>query len=112
MSVTPVAGLASTVTTGGTAVNAAGTNPNGGFITNPASATETLFVNPVGAAGTSASGTSYAITSTHTYTNFGTFPVSVTINSAGGSSAVAQGSAIVTDSPTCTGRVKRTRSRP
>lgn len=55
--VTPVAGLTSTVTTGGTAVNAAGPNPNGGFITNPASAAdqglvtaEDLIINPVGTA--------------------------------------------------------------
>jgi Bacterial Ig-like domain len=49
--------------------------------------------------GTSASGTAYLITADHTYANFGTFPVSVTINSSGGSSAVSQGAAVVADSP-------------
>lgn len=56
--VTPVAGAASEVTTGGTAVVAVnGPVLNGGFIQNPASAAdqglssaEDLIVNPVGAA--------------------------------------------------------------
>ena len=55
--VTPVAGLASVVTTGGTSVIAAGQNPNGGFIQNPSNAAdqglvtaEDLIVNPVGSA--------------------------------------------------------------
>lgn len=55
--VTPVAGLVSQVTTGGTSVIVVSGGPNGGFITNPASATdqglgsaEDLIVNPVGAA--------------------------------------------------------------
>ena len=52
--VTPIAGLVSQVTTGGTAVVAAGPVANGGFIQNPASAAdqglataEDLIVNPV-----------------------------------------------------------------
>lgn len=55
--VTPVAGLASTVVTGGTAVIAAGPVLNGGFIQNPASAAdqgvspaEDLIINPVSSA--------------------------------------------------------------
>lgn len=52
--VTPIPALNSQVTTGGTAVNAFGPNPNGGFLQNPASSTdqggvgpEDLIVNPV-----------------------------------------------------------------
>lgn len=52
--VTPTAGLASSVPTGGTAVVAAGPVQNGGFIMNPASADgqglsvpESLFIDPV-----------------------------------------------------------------
>lgn len=66
--VTPVAGLASQIVTGGTAVIAVGPAPNGGFITNPASATdqglggtETLYVDPVGTALTSGHGTTFAL---------------------------------------------------
>lgn len=54
MAVTPVPALNSEVATGGSAVNAFGPNPNGGFLQNPASATdqaisaaEDLVVNPV-----------------------------------------------------------------
>jgi len=53
--VTPVPCLTSQVATGGTAVNAVGPNPNGGFLQNPFSATdqglgaaEDMIVNPVG----------------------------------------------------------------
>ena len=55
--VTPVAGNASVVTTGGTSVFAALGGINGGFIQNPASAAdqglssaEDLIINPIGAA--------------------------------------------------------------
>lgn len=68
MAVTPLPGLTSTIATGGTAVNAAGPNPNGGFIMNPASAAdqglgspEPLYVNPVDAAGTAGNGNTFAI---------------------------------------------------
>jgi hypothetical protein len=54
--VTPGPGLVSQITTGGSAVKAVGPSPNGGFITNPATATETLFVDPVGLCGTLAAG--------------------------------------------------------
>jgi hypothetical protein len=66
--VTPTAGNASSIVTGGTSVIAALANPNGGFITNPASATETLFVNPVGAAATTASGTTFGLAPGQTWT--------------------------------------------
>lgn len=66
--VTPVAGLTSVVAVGGTPVIAAGPNPNGGFITNPASATdqglsapEPLYIDPVGAAGLAGNGTTFAL---------------------------------------------------
>ena len=68
MSVTPVAGLASQIVTGNTAVDAIGPGPNGGIITNPASAAdqglataEVLWVNPVTTAGIAANGTTFAI---------------------------------------------------
>lgn len=60
--VTPVAGANSVVTTGGTAVIAAGASPNGGFITNPSTATEYLFVDPVSATpGLAAQGTVFGL---------------------------------------------------
>lgn len=59
--VTPVAGNASEVVTAGTAVVAVGANPNGGFITNPATATAYLFVDPVGTAGTTIGGTTFGL---------------------------------------------------
>lgn len=54
MAVTPIAGVASVVTVGGTAVTAVAAGPNGGVITNPLNAAdqnlaaaEPLFVSPV-----------------------------------------------------------------
>lgn len=68
MSVTPVAGLASVVTTGGTPVQVVGPFPNGGFITNPYYATdqgivtaEPLYIDIVGDAGLAANGTTFAL---------------------------------------------------
>lgn len=68
MGVTPVPGLVSTVAVGGAAVTAVGPNPNGGFITNPATAAdqgivtvEPLYINPVATAGTSGNGTTFAL---------------------------------------------------
>ena len=61
MSVTPQAGLNYQIATGGTSVQVVPANPNGGFITNPASATETLFVNPIGAAALAASNTTFGL---------------------------------------------------
>ena len=59
--VTPIAGLASQVVTGGVAVTAVGPNPNGGFITNPSTAAGPIYVNPVGVAVNAANGTNFAI---------------------------------------------------
>lgn len=67
--VTPVAGLASVTPVGGGPVVAAGPIANGGFLTNPASATdqglsapESIYVDPTGAAaGTAANGTTFEI---------------------------------------------------
>jgi hypothetical protein len=68
MAVTPISGLASVVTVGGTPVIAVGANLNGGVITNPYTATdqgigtaEPLYVNPVGAASTSGNGSTFAL---------------------------------------------------
>lgn len=59
----PAGGLTHTVAVGGTAVNAFGISPaGGGYITNPFGASESLFVDPVNPAGTSAPGT-YGTTS-------------------------------------------------
>lgn len=67
--VTPVALLTSVVTTGGTAVQVAPGNVNGGFITNPVDAAdqgiptaEPLFVSPVSATPGSASGDGNGVT--------------------------------------------------
>lgn len=67
-SVTPIPGVASVVSVGGSSVLAIAANPNGGIITNPYTATdqglsvaETLYVNPVSYASTSANGTTFAL---------------------------------------------------
>lgn len=56
------------MTTGGTAVTVVPTGPNGGFITNPLSATdqgiataEVLYVNPVSGATLNGNGTTFAL---------------------------------------------------
>lgn len=70
MSVVPQAGAASIVAIGSTAVTAVTAVPagvGGGFITNPLSdanqgvTAEVLYVNPVGAAGVAANGTTFAL---------------------------------------------------
>lgn len=68
MSVTPIPGAVSVVTTGATAVNAVLANPNGGFITNPVTAAdqglataEALYVNAVTAATLAGNGTTFAL---------------------------------------------------
>lgn len=68
MVVTPQAGVASVITTGGTAVVAVNANPNGGIITNPLLATdqnigtaEVLYVNAVTTAIAGAYGTTFAL---------------------------------------------------
>src|SRR5580693_6675172 len=65
--VTPQPGLVSEVATGGDAVTVVPGGPNGGFITNPANASdqgvpvEDLFVNPVNAAGVVGNDTTFRI---------------------------------------------------
>lgn len=73
--VTPTAGLVSQVATGGTPVTVFPAGINGGFIQNPASATdqglgatEPLYVNAVGAAGTAGNGTTFALAAGQTWT--------------------------------------------
>lgn len=68
MSVTPIAGIASTVAVGGTPVTAVGPNPNGGIIVNPYSAAdqglvtaEILYVDPVNPPGLAGFGTTFAL---------------------------------------------------
>jgi hypothetical protein len=61
MAVTPVAGLTSVVVTGGTPVLVSNGGDAGGFITNPSTATESIFVDPVGAASLVAQGTTFEI---------------------------------------------------
>jgi hypothetical protein len=70
MAATPVAGLTSVVTTGGSAVNAVPANVNGGLITNPATPgdqgisptpAEPLYINAVGPAALIANGTTFAL---------------------------------------------------
>lgn len=68
VSVTPIAGLVSIITTGGTSVIAVAAGPNGGFIVNPYTATdqglsnsEPLYVDPVGTAGLEGNGTTFAL---------------------------------------------------
>jgi len=68
MAVTPIAGLVSVVTTGGTPVTAIAANPNGGIITNPLTATdqnisiaEPLYIDPVTSPGLAANGTTFRL---------------------------------------------------
>lgn len=67
-SVTPTAGEATSVATASEPVTVFPGGINGGFITNPASATATLWVNPVGAAGTAAGGTTFGLAPGQTWT--------------------------------------------
>ena len=59
--VTPIPGVSASIAVGATSQVAVGPNPNGGFITNPAGATESLFVNPVAAALLTAGGTTFEL---------------------------------------------------
>ena len=67
-SVTPIAGVATQIVTGGVTLIAVAANPNGGFITNPLTYTdqgiataEPLYVSAVGGATLSANGTTFAL---------------------------------------------------
>jgi hypothetical protein len=90
--VTPIPGNASQVAIGNTPVVAVLGGPNGGFITNPASAAdqglsaaETLYVDPVGAAGLQGNGTTFAIEPGQTWELIAgqTTPTSVNAQSSG-----------------------------
>ena len=68
MSVTPIAGVASSIVVGGTAVTAIAANPNGGLITNGYTAAdqglasaEPLYINAVTTAGVLGNGTTFAL---------------------------------------------------
>ncbi len=74
MSVTPVAGPNTQITTGGTPVIAISANANGGYITNPALNTdqgittaEAILVDPVNPPSLSANGTTVSIQPGGTY---------------------------------------------
>lgn len=78
MAVTPIAGAASTVVTGGTAVTAVPANPAGGFITNPYLAAdqgigtaESIYVDAVGTPGLVGNGTTFTIAPGQTWTLIG-----------------------------------------
>ena len=53
-----------------------------------------VTITPIG---TSPAGTTFVVQASHTYADTGVFPITVTIASAGGSSAVASGQAVVAD---------------
>lgn len=59
--VTPTIGQNTIVTTGGTAVQVFPGVINGGTITNPIGAAGVLYVDPVATAGTTASGSTFAL---------------------------------------------------
>lgn len=72
-------GDAFTVTTGGTAVNAI-IAANGGIITNPANASESLWVDPINAAGTAAPGTNGTTFEVPPGQSFSCFPGNTSVN--------------------------------
>jgi len=90
--VTPVAGLISQVQTGGVAVTFNAGDPNGGFITNPASnvdqgvypaAAENLYVDPTGNAATlEANGTTFALAPGQTWNLIPGQTTATTVNAA------------------------------
>ena len=89
VAVTPRPGTASTIATGGTAQQAVAPSVNGGYITNPASATdqglspaENLYVDPVGNAGTQGNGTTSALAPGESYQLIPNSTVQVTVNAA------------------------------
>ncbi len=75
MAVTPIPGVTSQVTVGGTSVVAIAANPNGGFITNPLfaidqglSVAEALYINPIGAATLAGNNQTVALSPGQTWT--------------------------------------------
>ncbi len=61
MAVTPIPGQNTIITVGGTAVQVFPPGINGGYITNPYSQTEELYVNPIDAATVTANGNTFAL---------------------------------------------------
>lgn len=59
--VIPTPGETFVVTTGGSSVQVAPANPQGGVITNPYDASEALYVNPIDAAETTAHDRTFAL---------------------------------------------------
>jgi hypothetical protein len=89
--VTPQPGLVTEIETGGDAVTVVAGGPNGGFITNPATATEPLYINPINAAALAANGTTFALAPGQTWN---IIPGQTTPTSANASTAGHQFSAI------------------
>lgn len=81
MAVTPIPGLNSVVTVGGTAVVAIGPNPNGGVITNPYTAPGPLYVDAVTTAGVVANGTTFALQPGQSWTCIAGQTTSTSVNS-------------------------------
>lgn len=81
MAFTPVPTLVSQVTAGGTPVTAVPANPDGGVITNPLTATQPLYVDPINPAGTSASGTTFALAPGQSWTIIPGQTTSTSVNS-------------------------------
>jgi hypothetical protein len=82
---TMVAATTTAITTGGTSQTlfTAGTVSNGGFVTNPTTATEVLCVNPVGTAATvTASGATFCLAAGQTFTLPSGITNAVTVNAA------------------------------
>lgn len=61
MAITPLPGLISQVSVGGTAENVFPTNIQGGFISNPFTSNEVLYVDPINDAGLEAIDTTFAL---------------------------------------------------
>lgn len=83
--VNPQGGLVSSITTGGTAVVVARPPIMGCYIVNPVTATEPLFVDPVGTPGLVATGTTVALAAGQSWNAIpgATTPVSVNAATAG-----------------------------
>ena len=89
MTVTPIPAINAVVAVGGTAALVFAANPNGGVITNPSdpadqgvNPAEVLYVNPVGNAGLSANGTTFALYPGQSWTVIPEQSTTTTVNAA------------------------------
>jgi hypothetical protein len=81
-SVTPVVGMTTSITVGGTAEQVFPPKINGGIITNPYSASEVLYVDAVNAASLSASATTFALQPGQTWEGIPGQTTQTTVNAA------------------------------